>query len=352
MRTPLKLLAALTMLVAATAHAESPDRSPSVSATPTKSRSSIALAAPADPHLVLSKEACVKCHAPEIKVWQATPHAKTVDLLHRRPEAKQIAQKLGLQSIKHDGRCVACHYTQQSKGPDQTPHVIAGVSCESCHGAAKNWVELHHDYGGPKITRTTESPEHRRQRLTKSIAAGMRNPVNVYAIAQSCLRCHTTADEQLVNAGGHSAGSLDFEFVSWSQGSVRHNFVRTDGKSNTPSSPERLRVMFVAGMIAELEASYRATAIATKKDTFGVTVAKRAARSIKRLKSVSTKVEEPLLDEILTVASGVKLKLNNRAELEAAADEIAKLGYQFAARNSGESLRSLDAFIPKADRWK
>ena len=180
----------------------------------------------------------------------------------------------------------------------------------------------------------------------------MRNPVNVFAVAQSCLRCHTTADEELVNVGGHTAGSLDFEFVSWSQGSIRHNFVRSDGKANRESSPQRLRVMFVAGMIAELEASLRATSIATQKDTFGVTVAKRAARSIKRLKSVASKVEEPLLDQVLSVASGVKLKLNNGAELSDAADKIAKLGYQFAAQNNGQNLSTLDAFIPKTDRWK
>ena len=60
----------------------------------------------------------------------------------------------------------------------------------------------------------------------------MRNPVNVYLLAQSCYRCHTVPDERLVNVGGHHAGSLDFELVSWSQGTVRHNFVRTDGKVN------------------------------------------------------------------------------------------------------------------------
>jgi hypothetical protein len=75
----------------------------------------------------------VKCHAAEAKVWQQTPHAKTFDQLHRRPEAKQIAAKLSLRSIKHDGRCVACHYTQQKDDSDSV-HAVAGVSCESCHG--------------------------------------------------------------------------------------------------------------------------------------------------------------------------------------------------------------------------
>ena len=103
-------------------------------------------AVPAPAHLVLGNESCVKCHASEIQAWKQTPHSQTFDELHRRPEAKQIAAKLGIRSIKHEGRCVACHYTQKIEAG--TPHVIAGVSCESCHGAAKHWVDLHQEYGG------------------------------------------------------------------------------------------------------------------------------------------------------------------------------------------------------------
>lgn len=299
----------------------------------------------ANPHLVLGNDACVKCHASEIQVWKQTPHAATFDELHRRPEAKKIAANLGLRSIKHEGRCVACHYTQKMDAG--RPHVIAGVSCESCHGPAKNWVDLHHDYGGNGITRQMETPAHRQSRVAKSVAAGMRNPMNVYNVAQSCLRCHTTADEELVNVGGHSAGSLEFEFVSWSQGMILHNFVQSDGKTNRPSSPDRVRVMFVAGMIAELEASLRATAVATQKATYGVTVARRGARSVKRLTSVASKIESPILDRILEVAGGVTFKLNNHAELIAAADQIALLGHRFAEVTDGRSLVALDRFIPK-----
>ncbi|MCA9136799.1 MAG: cytochrome c family protein [Planctomycetales bacterium] len=309
------------------------------------------IAAPADPDLVVGNDACVKCHASEVKVWQSTPHATTFDQLHRKPEAKEIATKLGLRSIKHSGRCVACHYTQQSDhgaaSSEDAAHVIAGVSCESCHGAAKQWLDLHHNYGGESVTRLTESPAHRAERISQSIRAGMRNPTNVYLVAQSCLRCHTTADEELVNVGGHSAGSLDFEFVSWSQGTIRHNFLQSDGKVNGVRSAEHLRVMFVAGMIAELEASLRATAAATQKAKFGVTSAQRADRAKKRLQSVAAKVSDPILQQILEIAGGVQLKLNHHAELNAAADKIAALGYEFAAQNDGSTLANLDAYLPQ-----
>ena len=317
----------------------------------TASQSAPSIAAPAIPSKVLGNQACVKCHANEVRVWEATPHARTFAELHRRPEAKQIAAKLGLSSIKHDGRCVNCHYTQQT---DVTgaPHAISGVSCESCHGAAKDWLELHHNYGGEHITRLTESPNHRANRIAQSVAAGMRNPDNVFAVAQSCLRCHTAADEELVNIGGHSVGSLDFEFVAWSQGTVRHNFIRTDGQANQPSSPERTRVMFVAGMIAELEAGLRATSVATQKATYGVTAAKRTARTAARLKSVAAKVSAPELNQIIRIFDSVQLRLNNQAQLVDAANQIAALGFQFAANTDGRTLSPLDAFIPKSDRWK
>ncbi len=328
------------------------ESSESGAATSSAAKSASGAAAEAlDPHLVLGDQTCVKCHASEIEVWKRTPHAKTFDELHRRPEAKKIAANLGLQSIKNEGRCVACHYTPQGQ-PGANPHAIAGVSCESCHGGAKHWIDLHQDYGGQGITRATESPQHRASRIAQSVAVGMRNPANVYLVAQSCLRCHTTGDEELVNVGGHSVGSLDFEFVSWSQGTIRHNFVRTDGKTNDASSRDRLRVMFVSGMIAELEASLRATAKATQKATYGITAAKRADRAGKRVMSVAEKVDSATLKQIVATFESVKLKLNNAVELTVAADNIAQLGYQFAQQSDGSELGALDGFIPGSDRFK
>lgn len=180
----------------------------------------------------------------------------------------------------------------------------------------------------------------------------MRNPVNVYLVAQSCYRCHTVPDERLVNVGGHKAGSMDFEFVAWSQGTLRHNFVRTDGKVNEPSSKDRQRQMFMAGMIADLEFSLRATAAATEKADFGVNSAKRSARAAKRLAAAQGKLNQPLLDDILAVFQSVELKLNNRQQLTDAADMINTLGIRFAATVSGADLAAIESFIPPPENWK
>lgn len=308
-----------------------------------------------NPHEVVGYESCEKCHAAEVAVWKQTPHFETFLTLHRKPEAAQIAKKLGITSFKTDSACIKCHYTMQASNHGSGIgglEAISGISCESCHGAAKNWVEVHHDYGGAGVTRETESVEHRVARLKSSIAQGMRNPINVYMVAQSCYRCHTVPDERLVNTGGHNAGSMDFEIVSWSQGMVRHNFVRTNGASNDPSPPERLRQMFLAGMIADLEFSLRATAAATEKATFGINAAQRASRAAKRLAAAQSKVQQPLLDEILAVYQSVELKLNNRSQLTEAADSIAALGIRFAATVSGSQLSEIEQFIPSHDRWK
>ncbi len=303
-----------------------------------------------DPNLVIGAESCEKCHASEVSVWKQTPHYSTFQSLHRKPEAQQIASRMGITSFKEDSECMKCHYTVQSK--QHGMEAIAGVSCESCHGAAKDWVTVHSDYGGQGITRESESPEHRMKRLKDSIRSGMRNPVNVYMVAQSCYRCHTVPSERLVNVGGHKEGSMDFEFVAWSQGMVRHNFVRSNGVHNEVSTPDRLRVMFVAGMIADLEFSLRATAAATEKANFGINSAQRAARAAKRLTAAQSKINQPLIQEILDTFQGVKLKLNNREPLLAAADAIASLGVRFAATAKGDDLQAIDAYIPTQDRWK
>jgi len=303
-----------------------------------------------NPHQVLGVESCEKCHAAEISVWKQTPHHETFQTLHRKPEAQQIAQKMGIDSFKENSACMKCHYTV--KHQSSSMEAISGVSCESCHGAAQGWVSVHNDYGGAGVTKEAESPEHRIERLRASINGGMRNPVNVYLVAQSCYRCHTVPDEKLVNIGGHKEGSMDFELVSWSQGMVRHNFLRSNGQNNETSSPERLRQLFMAGMIADLEFSLRATAAATEKATFGINSAQRASRAAKRLQAAQGKLNQPVLSEIQTVFESVKLKLNNSAELTEAADRIASLGVRFAATVKGEDLAVMDSFIPPPDRWK
>lgn len=303
-----------------------------------------------DPDKVLTWESCAKCHANEVSVWKQTPHHQTFDELSRDPRASEICQKMGLRSVKRSDVCINCHFTLKTKGEKQKP--VSGISCESCHGAAADWIEEHNDYGGNAATKESETEEHRDQRLANSTAYGMRNTRDLYLIASSCFHCHTVPNEELVNVGGHKAGSDDFELVRWSQGRVRHNFLRTDGQSNAISPIERLRVMYVVGMIADLEFSTRATAEATEKSTYGLAVASRAARTAQKLMELNKVVQIEEVDAVLNAFSSASLSTNNQEQLLEIADLIRQSGQEFAVNADGEDLQAVDSFLPNEREYK
>jgi hypothetical protein len=303
-----------------------------------------------DPAKIIGSDQCAKCHQPELQQWMHTPHFATYESLHRLPRAKEIADKLGLQSIKRNDVCTQCHYTKQVE--DGRERVVAGVSCESCHGGARDWVAVHNDYGGPGVTKASESAEHRAKRVSDSVARGMNNPHNIYLIARQCYDCHTVPNEKLVNVGGHLAGSQDFELVAWSQGMVRHNFLRGAGTTNAILSPEELRVMYVVGVLTDLEYSLRATANATDKSTFGVTSAKRAARMKKKLLDIQKLTNSALLNPAIEAVDTVELRLGNSAAIVTAADAIGKAANEFAEQADGKQLTSIDSMVPRPDQFK
>ncbi len=298
---------------------------------------------------VIGVDACMKCHAAEIQRWEQTPHHKTIDELHRKPEAKAIAKKLGFRSVKRNDTCVKCHYTQ--KETNGRVRIDSGVSCESCHGPAKDWVNLHAVYG-PGATRETESAAHRSERRLASIKAGMNNPGNLYLIAQQCLDCHTTPEEKLVDVGGHPAGSTDFELVAWSQGMVRHNFVRSNGTINAISPPERLRVMHIVGIMTDLEYSLRAASKASRVGTFGKAVGSRAAKKKQSLLQIQQQINHPLIEKALATLATLEIRIGNGEAILAAADELSRLTYQFAEEADGNQLSAIDPLLPTPEQYK
>ena len=303
-----------------------------------------------DPTKVNTAEACAKCHSNEVQTWKQTPHFQTFEKLSRNPEAKQICSKLGLRSVKRSDVCIDCHFTTQEI--DGRIKAVSGISCESCHGASKDWLSVHNDYGGPMATKEDETPEHRAARLDESTTLGMRNTRDLYLIASSCYECHTVPNEELVNVGGHNAGSEDFELVRWSQGMVRHNFLRTMGEYNAASSSGRLRVMYVVGLIADLEFSTRATAHATEKSRYGLTVANRAAKAAVKLYEVQQKIDDAFVQTALESFAEAELRVNNEASLLEIADQIQMAGRRFARSSDGSELAAIDAMLPDPSTYK
>ncbi|BBM87823.1 cytochrome c554 [Candidatus Uabimicrobium amorphum] len=288
---------------------------------------------PVDYKKIVTANKCGECHKQEKQVWQKTPHYKTYNDMSKKPRAKGIFKKLGLKgSIKRSGRCSKCHFTQQHTG--RKVKAVMGVSCESCHGAGKDWLLIHNDKTRPKDERRKEA-----------MSLGMNNPVDIYLIAQNCYGCHSVPDEELVNIGGHKAGSA-FELVSWSQGMVRHNFVRANNSANAKSSPERIRVMFVTGLMLDLEYALRGLLKVTKPGKYYDTMFKKVDKTYKILKAANGKsggVKE--IQELLTLFS--KLNMKNRKHLEAGANLVTLKAREFTKNHTGDKLASLDAFIPK-----
>ena len=295
-----------------------------------------------NPDEVRGPDACGECHKKSVEIWKATPHATTFQNLPRSEKAKEIAKAMGIRRIKNESDCLSCHFT--SADVDGKIKPIAGITCESCHGAGKNWIDVHSDFGGKGITAENEDPDHRKTRYETSVAAGFIRPADLYKVAENCYQCHTVPNEKLVNVGGHPAGSK-FELVAWSQGDIRHNIWHT--KENEVAPMPRQRLMYILGQTLDLEFALRGVAKATEKANYAVAMAKRAKIAEKRIEKIAELVDIPEIGQILSIAGAAKLKLNNEEQLLAAANEVKKEALKLATNYDGGNLQAIDALLPQ-----
>jgi len=199
-------------------------------------------------YLGLTAGDCIKCHASEEKVWQGTKHATHAGKIHASDEGKKIAAAVGGGDPRKNPTCTQCHYSleQTAAGsPSKLPK--AGVSCESCHGAASDWVKIHNDLGGEGVKKETETAEHKKKRIADSIKAGMIRPDQPHDVAANCLNCHNLARASLDGAtiakmieAGHPINP-DYELVRYSQGTVRHRFYQNQDKNEEMTQAELAR---------------------------------------------------------------------------------------------------------------
>jgi len=121
--------------------------------------------------------------------------------------SKQIADALGIKDPATDARCTTCHAPLQNV-PESLHgnnfNAGEGVSCESCHGAAENWLRSH--------TR----PDYTYADRT---AAGMRDLQNLYVRANTCVACHQNVNSDII-AAGHP--ELMFELDGQSVSEPKH----------------------------------------------------------------------------------------------------------------------------------
>jgi Cytochrome c554 and c-prime len=333
-------------------------RSPALSTTTV---SAAGLAVKLNPGNVVGPKKCVECHKSEHARWKLTVHASNYKRL-MDPNAAAY-----LKSVDK-AVCITCHGTPM--GAAGMAIANTGVSCESCHGGAKNWFAAHSVYvkGNPKATRAMETPMHRKKRLATCQAAGKAGPRELYKVALKCFACHIVGDETLLTKTMHKPGQLNFEFASWSNGSVRHNFQVDKTKNEVVSSlwlhpvpnenagkrvaENRKRQMYVIGVLAELETRLRLRATAKESGYAGKVAGPIAFRVRSKLAKINaaadigeTKVVAKMIPKLFSRIS--KVKAGDEKFFNAEADKVAAAAKDFLAKHDGSKLAKLDKLIPE-----
>jgi hypothetical protein len=301
-----------------------------------------------DPAKTVGANACAECHKEEAEAWKGTHHFKTFREMPRNTKANEIAEKMGVRRIKSESLCASCHFTvQQKNNRDET---VSGISCESCHGDGQDWIKVHSGFSGKTVLFESKAEEKARWKLSDS--KGMIRPRSFYQLAKNCYGCHVVPQEDLVNKGGHRAGSA-FELVSWSQGEVLHNTWYSKGRINQPASAARMRMLYLVGLGVEFETAIRGIARAKVRWLYAFEMAKRADRARKQLAAAAKAAPGvPEIAEMVKLSYSAGLKLNNERRLTAAADEVSKQLVSITEKYDGTTMAGLDSLIPGPDKYK
>jgi hypothetical protein len=306
------------------------------------------VAVASDPAKIVGANACAECHKQEAEAWKTTHHFRTFSEMPRKASAKQISEKLGLRRIKSESVCLSCHFTVQQKNNRQ--EVVSGISCESCHGAAQDWIKVHSGFSGKTAKSETKAEEDARWKLAES--KGMIRRHAIYQLATNCYSCHAVPQEALVNRGGHKPGSA-FDLVSWSQGEVRHNTWYSQGKENVAADAARKRMLYLVGLGVELETGLRAIGKATARKAYAFEMAQRVDRARKQLAAAAKVAPDvPEIAEMVKLAHSAGLRLKNGQKLTLAADGVSKLLVSITGKYDGSTMGGLDSLIPKSDTFK
>ena len=291
-----------------------------------------------DIQAVQGPNACAECHKRSTAIWKRSVHYRVIKETHLTKEAGIFAGRLGIRRIKHpESLCANCHYTVRTKR--KRARAVAGISCESCHGASRDWIKLHANYSGKR--KETESPEQARARWALSEKAGLIRPRNLYALARNCYSCHATAHEDLINVGRHPRGG-NFELLSWMMGEVRHTVCYT--AANDEASLERKRMLFLAGLSLSLETSLEALSAARKADgKYAADLRGRIKRAGEGL--VETAVALPGLNEIKAMLDAVPPQGASATRLKASAAAVGRQARRLLQRD-GSGMEGIDHMLP------
>ena len=140
----------------------------------------------------------------EYSTWVTADKHAHAYLALTEPLGKQIAATLKIGPAEKAQRCLVCHALSVSPAEHAREFEVSeGISCESCHGPASQWI-------GPHIQANAVH--------SRMVSLGLYDNKNLVLRAEKCLTCHLgapgmTVDHELI-AAGHP--DLRFELDSFS----------------------------------------------------------------------------------------------------------------------------------------
>ncbi len=159
-------------------------------------------------------------------------HARAHEVLSN-PVATRMAKILNIADASTAPKCLACHALDVP--PEQRARTfdpVDGVSCESCHGPASNWLGPH----------TTKGWTHQ-----QSIDAGMYDDRDLIHRSEKCLGCHLGTKDKVVDHEMIAAGHPDlyFELASFSAVMPKHWREQSEKEKSTPDPGHDVRALAV-----------------------------------------------------------------------------------------------------------
>ena len=157
-------------------------------------------------HRVVGVAGCTaaSCHGGKSLVGGEATAWLTRDVAHRRAfdvlfneSSVRMAKQLGLKAPHTEARCLACHSTEAAHPGGAKGERFAvefGVGCESCHGAAGDWLTRHTERSWRSLS------------ASQKLDLGYHDLRSMNARAEKCVACHVgspraTVDHDLIAAG-------------------------------------------------------------------------------------------------------------------------------------------------------
>lgn len=161
----------------------------------------------------------------EALTWRSLdPHARAYDSL-LTPRSQAMARHLwGEKTKAHDAPlCLKCHVHPDYDNARPNFRKQDGVGCESCHGAAQDWLKPHYRAGWNQANK---------------VSLGFADTKSLSGRAEICSKCHVgtpdaSVDHDLI-AAGHPA--LRFEFTTYLANLPPHWDVPKDKRANSRDS--------------------------------------------------------------------------------------------------------------------